>query len=199
MNSTGRLIGSLRFAAMVVMMIGLSGALLLQGAQALGGAQAQGTERHGRKYKAPPATSHVVVSVIKATNGKPIHNAAVIFHPLKGEKDEGNLEVKTDEEGKAVIDVLPVGSSVRLQVIASGYATYGEDYDVPDSTKDIIVKMSKPKAQYSTYKDANGQQDKPGVQEPAVPSPDNTPMAPPSSASSPSTATQPATGSKQPK
>ena len=137
----------------------------------LGSAFGQDTERHGRKYKSPPVTSHVVVKVIKSANGKPIRNAAVIFHPIKEGKDEGNLEIKTDEDGKAAIDVIPVGSKVRLQVIADGFATYGDDYDVPGATKDIIVKMVRPQSQYSVYKDQNGQQSetKPGVQEPLHP------------------------------
>ncbi len=183
-NSKGHMTQRLKIVALSFLMAALFAGLLAQGAQA------QSSERHGRKYKAPPPTSHVVVSVIKASNGKPIHNAAVIFHPIKGEKDEGNLEVKTDPEGKAIIDVLPVGSSVRLQVIASGYATYGEDYDVPDATKDIVIKMVKPQAQYSTYKDANGQPSntKPGVQEPAVPKQTTPPAAatPPAASSNPS-------------
>ena len=56
------------------------------------------------------------VTVIKATNGKPVENAAVIFHPMKNGKDEGNLELKTNEEGKAIIEVIPIGDTVRLQV-----------------------------------------------------------------------------------
>ncbi len=56
----------------------------------------------GRKYKAPPATSRIEVQVTKKFNGKPIPNAAVVFNPTKDGKDLGNLEVKTDPEGKAV-------------------------------------------------------------------------------------------------
>src|SRR5260370_39813103 len=67
-------------------------------------------ERHGRKYKAPPETSHIEVTVVKGFNKKPIDGAHVIFHPVKDGKDEGNLEVKTHQDGKAVIDVIPTGS-----------------------------------------------------------------------------------------
>ena len=58
--------------------------------------------KRGRKYKAPPATSHIEVTVLKKFNGKPISNAAVIFDSTLDGKDQGNLEVKTDPEGKAV-------------------------------------------------------------------------------------------------
>ncbi len=93
--------------------------------------------KHGRKYKAPPATSHIEVTVVKKFNGKPIVNAAVIFNSNLDGKDEGNLEVKTDPDGKAIIDVIPTGSSVRVQVIATGFATYAEDFVVTESTREI--------------------------------------------------------------
>src|ERR1700733_61640 len=39
--------------------------------------------KHGRKYKAPPDTSHVEVPAPRHSNGKPIVNAAVVFNPSK--------------------------------------------------------------------------------------------------------------------
>src|SRR5665213_3385153 len=82
----------------------------------------------GRKYKAPPPTAHIEVQVVKKYNGKPIPNAAVVFNPSRDGKDLGNLELKTDPEGKAAIDVIPIGSTVRVQVIADGFSTFAEDY-----------------------------------------------------------------------
>ncbi len=119
---------------------------------AAGTLHAQDQQHRGRKYKPPPPTSHVTVTVIKAANGKPLENAAVIFHPMKDNKDEGNLELKTNEDGKAVIDVIPTGDSLRLQVIASGFQTFGDDYEITGDSKDIVVKMKRPSAQYSIYK-----------------------------------------------
>jgi hypothetical protein len=87
------------------------------------GAQ-QDTSKRGRKYKAPPPTARIEVTVLRDVNGKPIENAAVIFHPMEGEKDKGNMELKTNEDGKAIIDVLPIGDTVRLQIIAKGFQTY---------------------------------------------------------------------------
>ncbi len=84
-------------------------------------------EKHGRKYKSPPDTSHVEVTVLKDFNKKPIMNAAVIFRPTKDGIDEGNLELKTDPEGKAAIDVIPTGSKVTIQVIADGFSTFSFD------------------------------------------------------------------------
>ena len=113
---------------------------------------AQDAPRRGRKYKAPPQTSKIEVTILKDVNGKPIENAAVIFHPMVGGKDEGNMELKTNEDGKTVIDVLPLGDSVRLQVIARGYQTYGEDYKVDKADMGIEIRMKRPGEQYSIYK-----------------------------------------------
>jgi hypothetical protein len=151
-------------------------------------AQAQDAPvKRGRKYKAPPATSHVQVTVVKKFNGKPIMNAAVIFDSTLDGKEEGNLEVKTDPDGKATIDVIPTGSTVRVQVIAQGFATYAEEYLVSDASKEIFVAMIRPQEQISSYVDNEGKATtrKPGVQEPIRPtSPTAKPAPTPSPAPS---------------
>jgi hypothetical protein len=108
--------------------------------------------KRGRKYKSPPPTARIEVTIVRDFNGKPIENAAVVFHPMQGEKDEGNMELKTNEDGKTTIDVLPIGDTVRLQVIARGFQTYGEDYKVDKAEMAIDIRMKRPGEQYSIYK-----------------------------------------------
>jgi len=119
-------------------------------------AQAQDAPTRGRKYKAPAATSVVEVTVLRATNGKPVQNASVIFHPLVNGKDSGNMELKTNDDGKALIDLLAIGSDVRVQVIAPGFQTYGEDYKIDKDKLAIEIKLHRPAAQYSIYKQNEG-------------------------------------------
>ena len=38
------------------------------------------------------------------------------------------MELKTNEDGKTMIDVLPTGSKVLVQVIAKGFKTFGGEY-----------------------------------------------------------------------
>jgi len=115
-------------------------------------AQGQSAERHPRKYTPPPPTAHVEVTVVKAWNGRPILNAAVVFRPSsKDGKEQGSMELKTNENGKAELDLIPIGSKLRLQVIASGFQTYGDDYTVDSATKTIVIKMQKPTKLYSIY------------------------------------------------
>lgn len=110
---------------------------------------AQDTSSHrGRKYKSPPPTSRIDVTILRNDDGKPVENAAVIFHLIG---DKGNMELKTDEDGKTMIDVLPTGSKVLLQVIAKGYKTYGEQYSIDKASVAIEVKLKRPGQQYSIY------------------------------------------------
>jgi hypothetical protein len=111
---------------------------------------AQDTAQRGRKYKPPPPTSRIEVTVIRDADSKPIENASVIFQ-LEG--DKGNMELKTNEDGKSVIDVLPIGSTVRLQIIAKGYKTYGQDYKIDKSDLAFGIRLKRPGEQYSVYKD----------------------------------------------
>jgi hypothetical protein len=109
---------------------------------------AQTSTHRGRKYKSPPPTSRIEVSVMRSEDGHPVENAAVIFH-LVG--DKGNMELKTNDEGKAMIDVLPTGSKVLLQVFAKGYQTYGGEYDIDKANMGLEIKLNRPGHQYSIY------------------------------------------------
>jgi hypothetical protein len=129
------------------------------------------TEQHGRKFKPLPPTAHIVVTVEKGFNGKPLTNAAVIFHATREGKEDGNLEVKTDVDGKATIDVIEIGSHLTVQVIANGFATYAQDFDITTDSNEMLVKMQRPRAQISKYEDAGDKASevKPGIQEPPHP------------------------------
>jgi hypothetical protein len=173
---------------------------------AVAGAGAQ-SDVHGRKWQPLPPTAHVVVTVVKSFNGKPLPNAAVIFHAVRDGKNDGNLEVKTNEEGKATIDVIEVGSHLTVQVIANGFATSATEMEVDGPAKELQVKMLRPRAQVSEYQDNDGKAatEKPGIQEPkhevipkgmpgAPPPADPTkPTAVPAPGSAPSSSPAPAT------
>ncbi len=115
---------------------------------------AQDTNHRGRKYKAPPPTSRIQITILRADDDKPIENAAVIF-TLEG--DKGNMELKTNEDGKAVIDVLQTGSKVLLQVLAKGFQTYGKDVEIDKIEMAFEVKLNRPGKQYSIYDKHSGQ------------------------------------------
>ena len=130
---------SFRLLTIAVALVAISGISL----------SAQDSPHRGRKYKPPPPTSRIEVTVVRDSDSKPLENASVIFH-LVG--DKGNMELKTNEDGKSVIDVLPTGSNMRLQIIAKGYQTYGQDYKIDKSDMTFGIRLKRPGEQYSIYK-----------------------------------------------
>jgi len=107
-----------------------------------------------QKDKEQEPTSWLYFSVIKDDNGKPVRNAAVIMHSVnaKGKQDRGDLELKTDPDGKANFDGVPYGM-LRVQVLAHGFQTYGEDFDISKPKVDITIKLKRPQGQFSIYDD----------------------------------------------
>ncbi len=105
-----------------------------------------------KKREDPLATLSFVV--IRDENGKPVRNAAVVMHPVdeNGKQVPNGLELKTSPEGKASYDGVPYGK-LRVQVLAPGFQTYGEDYEVHDLTMEITIKLKRPTKQYSIYEE----------------------------------------------
>ena len=120
---------------------------LLSAFALLGGAAAQRDE-------APEPTAVLNFLVVKEDNGKPVRSAAVIMHPVNthGKQSRGGLELKTDADGKTSFDGIPYGK-LRVQVLASGFQTFGEDYDVDRAKLDFTIKLKRPQGQYSIYQD----------------------------------------------
>ena len=108
--------------------------------------------------------------VVRDYNGKPVRNAGVVMHTVgkHDKQDRGGLELKTDAEGKASFDGVPYGK-LRIQVLASGFQTFGEDYEINQPTMDITIKLKRPEGQYSIYE--NQQNEK----KPAPPAPNDAP------------------------
>lgn len=97
--------------------------------------------------------SVVTFLVLKEANGKPIRNASVILHKVdkKGRQEKAYQQIKTDPDGKAVYPGVPLGK-IRVQVIASGFQTFGEDFDIKKDTAEIVVKLKRPQDQVTIYK-----------------------------------------------
>ena len=104
--------------------------------------------------------------VLRDYNGKPVRNAAVVLHPVnhKGKQSKGGLELKTDNEGRTNIDGIPYGP-LRVQVLAPGFQTFGEDYQINKAEMEITVKLKRPGGQYSVYED-HGDAKKPDDKKP---------------------------------
>ena len=95
--------------------------------------------------------------VIRDYNGKPVRNASVVMHPVEknGKQSRGGLQIKTDPDGKASFDGVPYGK-LRVQVLAQGFQTFGDDYDVNKPEMEITIRMKRPSGQYSIYEEHPG-------------------------------------------
>jgi Carboxypeptidase regulatory-like domain len=105
-------------------------------------------------------TSAIKVVVVSDAGGKPIKNAAVVLHPVnkKGKATKGEIDLKTDADGRASIDGIPYGS-IEVQVLSRGFQTYGENFEVKQATTEITVKLKRPSGQYSIYENHDDKKD----------------------------------------
>ncbi|HZD07313.1 MAG TPA: carboxypeptidase-like regulatory domain-containing protein [Candidatus Limnocylindrales bacterium] len=108
----------------------------------------------GKKSPVPEEkTASVNMTVIRNSSGKPVKNAEVVIHLIDnhGKPKQEGLELKTHEDGKAEASGIPYGK-VRIQVIAPGFRTYGEDFSIDQPNHEFTIKLQKPAEQLSIYK-----------------------------------------------
>src|SRR5579859_826731 len=98
--------------------------------------------------------STVHFKVLKSFNGKPVRNAFVVMHTVgkDGKQQRAGMELKTDPDGVTFYEGLPYGK-IRIQVLAEGLQTFGEDYVIDKPDMDIVVKLDRPQKQYSVYEE----------------------------------------------
>jgi hypothetical protein len=89
--------------------------------------------------------------------GKPIERASVIVNFVEGrsvvkfgKKVMTKWEVRTNQEGIAKVPPLPEGK-VRVQIIAKGYQTFGDTFEVAGAEKTITIKLNPPQPPYSAH------------------------------------------------
>jgi hypothetical protein len=104
------------------------------------------------------SVSNLRFVVLRDSDGKPVRNAEVVLHPTnrKGKQGSGEMELKTDSEGKTSVDGIPYGP-LRVQVLAPHFQTFGEDYEVNKAEMEITVKLKHPGGQYSIYENHPGE------------------------------------------
>jgi hypothetical protein len=104
---------------------------------------------------APPET--VITVTVKSPYDKPLDNAAVVMDFLGsrqfaklGRRKRTHWEEHTNEQGIAKFPPVPQGT-LRVQVIAQDYQTYGAKIDVDQPEKRVDIKLNPPQPQYSSH------------------------------------------------
>ena len=105
-------------------------------------------------FAAVPVTKLNVV--VKTESGRPIDHAEVVVRFVRGhavfnlKKLRTTYELRTNQEGEAKVPEIPQGE-IRIQVIAKGYQTFGQIFDVTEEEKTIDIKLNPPQQQYSSH------------------------------------------------
>ena len=91
---------------------------------------------------------------VMTPSGKPLDRASVIVKfvstNIKVKKLRTTWETKTDQEGYSRIPSIPQGK-IQIQIIAEGYQTFGQLFDITEEEKTIEIKLNPPQAQYSAH------------------------------------------------
>jgi hypothetical protein len=91
---------------------------------------------------------------VMTPGGKPLDRASVIVKFVSGDvkikKIRTTWETKTDQEGYSRIPSIPQGK-IQIQIIATGYQTFGQMFDIAEEEKTIEIKLNPPQAQYSAH------------------------------------------------
>lgn len=106
----------------------------------------------GDKNKSSGQVAAIKFVVVKDDNGKPVRNASVILHPVgqHGGQGKGGFQLKTDAEGRTETDGIPYGP-LRVQVIAPGFQTFGDDYTIDQTEQSVTIRLKRPQDQYTIY------------------------------------------------
>jgi hypothetical protein len=106
-------------------------------------------------WAAPPMTKLTVQ--VTSLGGRPIDRAGVIVRFVKGrsvvklgKKIRTTWEMRTNQEGIAKMPEVPQGT-ILVQVIAEGYQTFGQTFDVDEPARRIEIKLNPPQSQYSAH------------------------------------------------
>ncbi len=94
---------------------------------------------------------------VKTLTGKPIDRASVIVKFVEGrsivkfgKKIKTNWELRTNQQGMVKVPPVPQGK-ILVQVIAKGYQTFGQTFEILEEEKTIEVKLKPPQPQYSAH------------------------------------------------
>ena len=97
------------------------------------------------KKGAPENLANIHFTVVKDDNGKPVRNASIVLHPVgkDGTQGRGGYQLKTNGEGEIEDQGVPFGK-IRIQVLAHGFQTFGQDYDINQAAMDIEIRLKRP-------------------------------------------------------
>ncbi|OFW00334.1 MAG: hypothetical protein A3H94_08475 [Acidobacteria bacterium RIFCSPLOWO2_02_FULL_60_20] len=100
------------------------------------------------------ANTRLTLQVLNETNQQPVVGAHVVVRfteeRLLRRDKRVSWEAKTNRKGEIVLSDLPTGN-VKVQVIAKGFQTYGDQHDLEKPQEKLTILLQPPKGQVSAY------------------------------------------------
>jgi hypothetical protein len=94
--------------------------------------------------------------VVTTQSGRPIDRASVVVRfggrsvVKLGKMVRTSWEMRSGQDGAADIPEMPKGK-IQVQVIAKGYQTFGDTFEVTEDERTIAIKLNPPQPQYSSH------------------------------------------------
>lgn len=103
-----------------------------------------------------PDMTNITVEVMTQKE-HPVPRASVVVRFVEGrsivkfgKKIVTSYQLRTSNEGKVTVPPIPQGK-ILIQVIAKGFQTYGEVFEIYEETRTIPIKLNPPQKQYSAH------------------------------------------------
>ena len=95
--------------------------------------------------------------VVKSQSGKPVDRASGVVRFVQGHSVvklgkaiKTTFELRTNQDGEARIPAIPQGK-ILVQIIAKGFQTFGQTFDVNEDEKTLEITLNPPQQQYSAH------------------------------------------------
>ncbi|HWP83775.1 MAG TPA: hypothetical protein VNN17_01170 [Terriglobia bacterium] len=104
--------------------------------------------------KAEEGTTRLTLQVLRESNREPVPDAHVVVRfteeRLLRRDKRVSWQAKTNRKGIIVLSDIPTGA-VKVQVIAKGFRTYGEEHRLNQPQEELTILLQPPTGQVSAY------------------------------------------------
>ncbi len=109
----------------------------------------------GKQAMAADENTRLILQVLTNETKKPVASAHVVVHFISGKKllikdKKTTWEAQTNRRGEIIMDDIPKGH-LKIQIIAKGYQTFGEEFDLSKPEENLTILLKPPAKQVSAY------------------------------------------------
>ncbi|MGH9782583.1 MAG: carboxypeptidase-like regulatory domain-containing protein [Terriglobia bacterium] len=97
--------------------------------------------------------TQLTLKVLRESDKTPLADAHIVIHFTEERllRDKrGTWETKTNRKGEVMLPNVPLGTA-KVQVIARGYQTYGNQHEFTKPEEEVTILLKPPQKQVSAY------------------------------------------------